>query len=288
MAKASHPLLTLLEEGEVNVSRLSASTKSLLEPLRRTGGVERVPSARGAKWVLRNQAALRAVLAAQMPGLLAEVPEGVGPKARAIALTRNAHRGGSSEATAVLLKAPEGVRLVGPAGSVPVGLLTAQAGLAAFLLRDGAVWRLEGDGPLVLAVVENLESFLRAEALGVQADVWIYAHGRLSARLADWLGTLVEGSRELIHLGDYDPVGLDEYLRLRASWGGKARLHLPANLEDLFERHGNRGLLLKPRNQDLLGRLVAAEGTLPADAREVLRLIRQHNAGLEQEALVLG
>ncbi len=47
----------------------------------------------------------------------------------------------------------------------------------------------------------------------------------------------------VFHLGDYDPVGLSEYLRLEAVLGSRAVLYVPPDLEDLLRRFGKPALL---------------------------------------------
>jgi hypothetical protein len=160
------------------------------------------------------------------------------------------------------------------------------AGVASFLLRDDEDWSFEGEPGLVLATVENSECFIRSQALGVDAAVWIYTQGRMSRRVMAWVTRLGVGTdRALVHLGDYDPVGLHEYLKLRDGWGDRVRLNMPPDLGEAFKALSSEDIMLKDRNQDLLVRLAAREANLPADAKAVLALIRQYSAGLEQEWL---
>ena len=86
----------------------------------------------------------------------------------------------------------------------------------------------------------------------------------------------------LLHLPDYDPVGLNEFERLRGRLGERVSLHLPADLNQRFARHANRNLLDKPNSRTILANLRRTSST---DILQVLALIHQHNAGLEQEAL---
>ena len=70
---------------------------------------------------------------------------------------------------------------------------------------------------------------------------------------------------------DYDPVGLDEFTRLRERLGARVQLHVPENLAFLFKHHANGEL----RQSQM------------AEVRIVLAVIEKHNAGLEQEALLI-
>lgn len=153
------------------------------------------------------------------------------------------------------------------------------------MLDDQAGWSFSGPETLTLATIENLENFVRAEVIGVHADIWIYTQGRLSGRMFRWLDSLSCGSGRLIHLGDYDPVGVDEYRKLRESWGDRCSLHIPDDLEYLFKHYSNCGIMEKDANQKVFGRLVEQVSILPLDAQNIMQLIRINGAGLEQEVL---
>jgi hypothetical protein len=284
---AQHPLLDLLDLGAIPESRVSTASAALIGALVQTGAITRDKVGRSWHLKLHNPPALRAVLETHQAGLLAPADPALPPKTRAIANGRDAHGAPCGDAEAILVKAPVGMWMQGPYGQrLDVGELTAVAGMAAFLLTDAGGWTFHSDRPvnLVLATVENAEDFIHAEAIGIPADAWIATQGRLSNRALGWLATLAVAGGSLIHLGDYDPVGLDEYLRLRRAWGARVRLHTPPDLEVRF-RKANPKILDRPRNQELLAKLIRGEASLPADARRVLGLIRAHGAGLEMEWL---
>jgi len=88
--------------------------------------------------------------------------------------------------------------------------LSQSAGVACLLLKEDDYWRIETD----IAIVENLEVFLHFEKLHSRQVVALYAGGRLSSRALNWLASNVMSGALLLHCGDYDPVGLDEFLRL--------------------------------------------------------------------------
>lgn len=83
---------------------------------------------------------------------------------------------------------------------------------------------------------------------------------------------------------DYDPTGLTEYVRLHSRLGSRISLHLPGGLEEGFRKFSNRAMLSKPHNRAMLAGL--QNSPLP-EVRRVVALINEHNAGLEQEALLL-
>jgi hypothetical protein len=106
----------------------------------------------------------------------------------------------------------------------------------------------------------------------------------MSRNLIDWLGANATPDFSLIHLPDYDPVGMDEFTRLRARLGARVQLHFPDDLPERFSRFSNHGILKKPNNQALLANLRRTK--LP-EVRRIVSLIDSNNACLEQEALLL-
>ena len=125
-------------------------------------------------------------------------------------------------------------------------------------------------GPCVL--VENPAVFMNAEQLNLDVGLLIYGRGRISKRAIDWLVRSTDPDFRLLHLPDYDPVGLSEFQRLEMRLGNRVALHLPIDL------------VKKGNSQAMLARLRSSE--LPA-IRRVVELIDRNNAGLEQEALLI-
>jgi len=66
--------------------------------------------------------------------------------------------------------------------------------------------------------------------------------------------------------------------------GKRARLHMPSDLPVRFERFSNRSLLHKANSRAVLANL--RRSSVP-EIRQVLELMERHNAGLEQESLLL-
>ncbi len=91
----------------------------------------------------------------------------------------------------------------------------------------------------------------------------------------------------MLHLTDYDPVGLSDYLRLREALAGHVDLFVPSNLEERFAVFGNRKLIAeKPRNRALLEQVIGS--AWPCEqSRRVFELIKETGSGLEQECLLL-
>jgi hypothetical protein len=118
--------------------------------------------------------------------------------------------------------------------------------------------------------------------MGVAAGVAVYASGRLSDLALQWLGSPELSQCRFIHCGDYDPVGLDEFLRLKKVVGDRARLHIPANLCALIATYGRPELL-----GDSQGVLKRLRGSADPDVRKVVEILNETGCGLEQEALLI-
>ena len=161
-----------------------------------------------------------------------------------------------------------------------IAAATRKHGVFAFLLEKERPYSLRGP----CALVESPVIFACVERLNFRIDVVLYGHGRVSNRLLDWLAQASAPGFSLLHLPDYDPTGLNEFTRLRARLGDRVTLHVPADLSDRFAKFSKRSLLDHGNGQNLLRNL--RQSPLP-DIRSVLNLIEKHNAGMEQEALLL-
>jgi hypothetical protein len=164
----------------------------------------------------------------------------------------------------------------------PIAATTATAthGVFSFQFTRECPYELHGR----CALVENPAVFAVADQLNLGVGLMLYGHGRISKRVIDWLVRMADSSFSLLHLPDYDPVGLSEFQRLHARLGDRVDLYLPADLEIRFANFSNQDLLRKKNSQAMLARLRRSE--TPA-IRRVVELIDRNNAGLEQEALLL-
>ena len=202
------------------------------------------------------------------------------PRAGAVATMRDSKKSGTIGLEPLFLRAISGPRLTRNGTELDLCGSTARAGVASVLLQPDDQWHYSGR----IITVENLECFLHAERLGAPFDLAVYTAGRMSRQFLRWMATLVASGATLTHCGDYDPTGLDEFIRLYDATSTRAQLHLPAHLAQLFERYSKPGLLAG-RSARLLQRLRRVEHP---GVQTVIDLMHRHNAGLEQEALLLG
>lgn len=162
----------------------------------------------------------------------------------------------------LLLRGNDSVILNGQ--SVDLGYWTRQMGCMAAVQPE-----LKADK---VCVVENLDCFLRAE--DVLGDNWVLLHpyGRLGK---DSLTKLQ--ATTLLHFGDYDFTGLDEYLRLRQQHP-HAQLYLPQQLEELWQRYAT------PIKTGAVPTKRLQQCTL-AEVHAVMTLLASTHRFLEQQAL---
>lgn len=130
-------------------------------------------------------------------------------------------------------------------------------------------------------MVENIELFMHVEAVVPAIDAALWTAGRCDRRLLDWIASMPGVS--VVHVGHYDPVGLDEYLRVRTALPeGRVALFVPADLEERLMKYGKSDLLLKS-----LPVLERVRRDAPEEVQRVLDVIDRHGKGLEQEALLI-
>lgn len=271
-------LSLLLTEGKIASSRLTRRDRSCLQSLFDTGVLEEVPCGAGKRIVLKNRDAFDTFILRNYPSGLEGRAVSSTPRSKAVAELRDSKKARETGQPIVLLRGVDNCELQSGTEVLPVAQLTELAGVVAFHLgaRD---WEYTG----LLAVVENLEVFWNFEKLGTGAQMALYAGGRLSGRILGWLSSQSMARARIIHCGDYDPVGLDEYLRLKAVCSERAEIYLPNNLEALLSRYGKKELL-NGNNSVVLARL---RKTSDKDVRGLVKLIDRYGVGLEQEILLL-
>lgn len=272
-------LALLLAHGRLPGSRFGSGHRRALGPLFDAGVLEERRVGGGRRVEVRDRPALEAFARTLYPaGLEGLSGEGSAPRSRAVAELRDAKRAAGTDAEAVFLRGFGGAELRKPGETLRVGQWTRAAGVAALRVAEKCPWSFVGE----LAIVENAEVFLHLEALPLSADLALYAGGRLSRRVLAWLASPPMAGARYLHLGDYDPVGLDEYLRLAQACPGRTRLFVPDGFEHLLAAWGKPALLAS--SSAVLARLRRAADP---DVCRVVELLDRHGAGLEQEALLL-
>jgi hypothetical protein len=275
-------LETLLAKGSIVGSELSKAMRAGLATLFHIGVLTEIKAGGGKRVVLKDKEALRAWIRTTYPSGLSGTSTTLPSRAESVANYANSKRGRPTITRPVYLRGFGSAVLRSTRGSLPLGEMTRTFKLAGVLVDLDVL--VDSTDPCFLdgtiALVENLELFLHIEHVVAHAAVALYAAGRLDQRLLDWIARMPAVS--VVHVGDFDPVGLDEYLRVRAAVGGRATLFVPDRLAEYVQRFGQRALLHK--SAAVLERIRKAHD--PA-VQAVLAVLDAHGKGLEQEALLL-
>ncbi len=273
-------LATLLETGTLPASALGSQARRTLTPLFEAGILEETRSGSGRSIKVRDHDALMAFSRKLFPSGLdsdALFADSL-PRAGGILAMRDSKNAASTWAEPVLLRGFDHASLAGPSGNFPVAQLTETAGLCSIRLDEPFRWGFSGR----LAVAENLEFFLSFENTGISCDLVLYSAGRLSCRVIKWLASPLMAKCSVLHCGDYDPAGLQEFIRLWKNVGERVTLYVPENLEDLVKQYGKPELLNSQRHL-----LPSVRSCANQQVREVCNLLEQYSMGLEQEVLLL-
>lgn len=269
-------LRRMMDAGSAPRSQFSARSLKELQSLFDAGALTQTRSGGGLVIEVRAPQTLMTFYRARYPseGKPVDGP----PRARAVGMLRSAKRVGRTSLEPVLLRAMRPAVCTRDGVQCDLLAATNQTGAACLVLESGRFWSLTAN----IAIVENLECFLHSEKMQVAADIALYASGRLSDLALQWLGSRQLSQCRFIHCGDYDPVGLDEFQRLKAIAGDRARLHLPPNLRDLLATYGRADLL-----RDSAAVLKRLRGSTDPDVSKVVEMLHETGCGLEQEALLI-
>ncbi|MGH7440571.1 MAG: DUF7281 domain-containing protein [Polyangiaceae bacterium] len=270
-------LKALLEEGAISATRLSRLLRAKLAPLFDVGVLVQTTGKGPRRVEVRDRPALVEWIAKKYPAGLDGVTPGLPPRAASVARTRNSKRGEALAARLVHMRGFGSTVLTRDAQVLPLATLTAAYGVVGIVVGETPPWSLAGR----LAIVENVELFMHLERLGVSLDAALLVpSGRLERRLMSWLAS--QEDLQLLHFGDYDPVGLDEYLRLREVLGPRVGLHVPEDLELRVREHGQREILAK--SAAVLERVRRSQDEV---VLRVMDIVDRHGLGLEQEGLLI-
>jgi len=266
----------------VPTSAIARRCAPLVKQLETCGAMEkRLGKGRGFRLHLRDLAAFARLVESQYPAGLDVADEDLIDRASAVALLGDAkavrqgsHQGvfvRSAKRDVVIERVDTGVQL-------PIGELTVTGGGAAIVLAAGIEWRFAG----VVAVIENAETFWRHEHVLPDVDLAVFAQGRMSERKLAWLASTPMGGCRFIHWGDYDPVGVAEYLRLVVACPGRVEMHVPANVEELLCKFGKSTLITE--QTEILDCLRDCVNN--PIVRQFVMLFDRYGKGLEQEILL--
>lgn len=271
-------LAALSGSSSLPASSISGRDRLRLQSLFDAGVIEEVRSGAGRRIVVTNQAALQDFIHSLYPSGLEGVKGDLPVRSRAVAELRNSKRATGKSPTTLLIRGFNLCTLHKNGSQLPVAEWTESAGVAALCLDSMEGWQYQG----TLALVENLETFWHIEKITPCVDMAIYAEGRIGTDVLDWLSSPGMITTRVIHFPDYDPVGMDELLRIKSACPERTELYRPPDLETLFARFGKAQLL-----QDSVAILARLRKSTDTDVRYVVGLMDQYGVGLEQEGLLI-
>lgn len=269
-------LSELLELGFVVRSRVTAPMRDRLAPLFHLGVLREERSGAGRHIRLHDRVALEQWIRTHYPSGLSGVSGDLGHRAESVANYRDSKRAGSLAVSLVHLRGFGNTELRRRGAVLPLADMTRAYGVVGLAVDPRDAWQIAG----TVAIVENLEFFMHVERLIPQADAALYSAGRVDGRVLQWLAA--QQDVRALHAGDYDPVGLDEYLKVRAAFGDRADLFVPDDFEELVVTYGQSELLTRSLAVYRRVRLHADERV-----KAVLDVLDRHGRGLEQEALLI-
>jgi len=272
-------LRELQDKGVVPASRFSASTQRLLTPLFTTGVLSKEGSRGGYVIRLNTPDAVDAFISRYFPS------EGEHPlcaktnRAQSILKHRDSKKGNTSQTPFVVMRGFNECRLCQHDRTMNAAALTQRYGVCALKVDKEHLWSFDG----TIALVENLEVFWHIEHV-MDVDLAIYLAGRIANKIIAWFSSTAMRQAKFIHVGDYDPVGLAEFLRVYKACGDRVKLYVPKNIAYLFSMYGNQDLIRnKPKNQELLSQL---KRSAHGDVLAILPLIERYGCVVEQEILL--
>ncbi len=277
-AQAQIRLRELMENGALPASQCGRAFLKLLAPLFDAAVLAWKRSGAGRRLAVNDAGALSDFCRQRFPEVA--LPGGIESRVTSVGRFRDSKAMANTGNEIISLRVWRDEALLKAGRPVGAAAATAAHGVFSFVLTPDSPYRLSG--PCIL--VENPAMFASAERLNLVANAVIYGHGRISNRALQWLVATTDLNFRVLHLPDYDPAGLSEFQRLHSEFGQRIALHLPADLELRFARFSNSKLLNRINSQAMLARLRRSE--LPV-VRQVVELIDRHNAGLEQEALLI-
>jgi hypothetical protein len=280
MSKTLARLLKRLnEQGKIPASALSNTHRQALTSLFDTDVLVEVRKGRGCSVEVHNPDAFEDFLTTHYPNGLDWIDSEMS-RSDATGALRNSKKGRLTSEVVLVSAQPECV-LIRQDERLKVGQLTELAQVASFVLKEGPEDHWAFTGRVVL--VENYACFIDWQQMPFKADMAIYTAGKISDRMIRWLASSAMKACTFLHWGDYDPVGLDEYLRLKRQLSSRVSLYIPERIEELFARYSNRSLLAKDKTAGLLKRLRTSNDP---DVKRILGLMDRNNGGLEQEILI--
>ena len=270
-------LIKLLENGAMPVSSIPRSAKPEISNIHEAGFIKWERSGAGAKYSVINEDAMRSLL--ESTGYDGDLDE-LTPKARAVALHGDAHKG--KDDSLLLLLSASNDKVIWHNGSDELDLYnySSRFGVASLIAKPCDNW--SSNQPI--ALVENLDLLIHAknyfEKIGFNGTV-LYYSGMISGKLLLWLNEKKRGT-SYIMFPDYDIVGLNNYIRSKDRLGDMLSLYIPNNFTKLLAMHGKKNIPMKSQPDK-----TRIEKSQHDEVIKIYRAILETGRTLHQEGLML-
>jgi hypothetical protein len=265
-------------------SAIPTGCKNLVESLRTCGAAEfsRASSGRGVVLRIVSDEAFERFVIGRLPQGLDIDMTTVSDHAQAVVMLADAKAIRRAVGQGILVRSAKSnvtIESTDGQGSIPVSEMSTVDRAVVIRLSSDKMWTFEG----TIAVVEGAYAFWRYERLIPQADLAVLGSGNMSAALLNWLASPAMARCHIIHWGDYDPVGVWQYLRLAEACPGRVESFAPPEIDELIRR-SKRALVT--RQGRYLDRLRSR--SCDSYVRRMTDLFDRYRRGLEHEALLYG
>ena len=265
-------LKKILDDGYITGSKIPKSTKSSVDQLVAINALELNILKRGSRYSIGNQEIFQAEISARYPEGLESVVNFDSESSRYLGVKS------LKDAKLSRKKYPTVQVFVKDSSKVIIDGKNAPEGIEEFslsvLVDSLCKWDVKGK----IILIENQEPYLRSKSLFSEVSAIICYNGRINDKISEWI---CESKMDVIICPDYDPVGLDEYWKLKCKIGDRLDIFLPKSISDDF-KYATSELLDKGKNREVLLRLANTD-SLDLPAQRILELIQKWNAGLMQE-----
>lgn len=268
-------LMRLIAEGSLPASSVPKAAKAEIDNVKNAGFIRWEKSGAGAKFFVSDESALSNLL--QSTGYQGDI-ESLTPKARAVALHGDAHKG-QDDTLMLVLSASENAQWSDGENTLDVSDLVEKFGVASLVVKPGDNWCTNQ----TIGLVENIDLVLNGKAYCEQIGfdgVLLYYSGWISKKLRHWL-TQKKRSPRYVVLPDYDIVGLKNYLLAKEKLGEETSIYVPENITELLLRFGNTDKLKSKSARKLI------EASSDQDVIYLYNTLLETGRGLDQESLLL-
>ena len=261
---------------------MPVTCKSLVESLRTCGAVQfsRASSGRGVVLRIASDQAFERFVTARLPQGLNIDMTAVSDHAAAVVMLADAKAIRRAVGQGILVRTARPnitIESADSQASIPVSEMSSADRAIGIRLSADRTWTFSG----TVAIVEGAYAFWRYEWVLPHADLAVLGSGNMSATLLNWLASPAMARCRIIHWGDYDPVGVCQYLRLAEVCPGRVESYAPPEVDELLPK-GKR--VLVTRQGTYLDRL--RRHASDPYVRRMIDLFDRNRRGLEQEALL--